>query len=241
MARSILAIGRTQARQRTIRIDVRAGHVNGTDYRHRRNVGIKKGRTHNRRDQIRIAIARDRRSAAVSDAKRRDTLLARALHCFNRVSQTLAKTDRDQHVFRRQHLNLVLQVPTTPDRRLSIETEREQSIREVIRKRRSEIQTDHQHVTRTLDDPREFDHLLLVEIALENVEIVECLIKRLVHVIRNAALLARRRFQHRVRRDARDEVLPQRSRKLRKTLVTENLRGAQNGGRINVITLCHLA
>lgn len=70
-------------------------------------------------------------------------MVARMLHRFNRIAQTLPETDRNQNVFRSQHLDFILQAAATANRRFSVEAEREQTIREVIRKRAREIQTHH--------------------------------------------------------------------------------------------------
>ena len=85
-------------------------------------------------------------------------------------------------------------------------------------------------------------NLAQVRIARNNVLVSEWQLRqRVIDVIGNTALLACRRFQSRIRRDARDEVLAQVRRKLSKALVTEDLSGAQDRGGVDVVTLGEFA
>ena len=81
-------------------------------------------------------------------------MLASVLHRLDSISQALAKTDRNQHVFLRQHFDFVLQAAAGADRSFRVETKRQQSIRKVIRKRSRKVETDHQHVARAFDRAR---------------------------------------------------------------------------------------
>src|SRR3989442_1442547 len=66
MPRGILSISWPQPIKGTLGIDMSASYMNGADRGHRSNIGIEKRGTDDRRNQMSVAVAGDRRSVAVS-------------------------------------------------------------------------------------------------------------------------------------------------------------------------------
>src|SRR4051812_12575318 len=96
-------------------------------------------------------------------------------------------------------------------------------------------------MSRALYQLREINNALPVQIRLEDVEIVDGFVQRVINVVGDAALFFRRRLERRIGIDARDEVLTQVGRKISKTAIAQDLSGAQDGGRVNMKALGHLA
>ena len=96
-------------------------------------------------------------------------------------------------------------------------------------------------MARTFDRPRKLDHFLLFEFRFEVVEVLERFVQHVIDVISDTALLASGRFQHRVRRDARDEVLPQISGKISERFIAENFGSAKDRRCVDAVTFSHFA
>ncbi len=80
-----------------------------------------------------------------------------------------------------------------------------------------------------------------VERRLEDAEILAVAVEPVLDVAADAALLLRRRLEHRVGRDLPDEVLAEIGREVGEALVAQGLDGADDGGRVDVVAPGQLA
>src|SRR5262245_11340141 len=72
-----------------------------------------------------------------------DSLLTRVPEGLNGNSEALSEADAYQQIFRRQELQLVLQVSFATDRSFGVKPQRDQSVCKVVRQRCSEIDPDN--------------------------------------------------------------------------------------------------
>src|SRR6266545_6376598 len=133
VTRRVFSIRGPEPVKRTLGIDMSAGYMNSADRGHGSNIGIKKRRTDHGRNQMRVAVASDRRRVAVGNSKSRHALLSGPNDCLDCIPKTLTETDPYQHIFRSQDFDFVLKISAAADWRLGIEAQRQQPVRQVIR------------------------------------------------------------------------------------------------------------
>src|SRR6185295_12067618 len=92
-----------------------------------------------------------------------------------------------------------------------------------------------------MNAPRKLHRSIRCETRSEHTQTLHIPFKTMPHLIRNAALLLRRGFEHSVGCDVFDEVLTKIRGEVCKTFVSERLHSSHNRGRVNVVTLRHFA
>ena len=77
-----------------------------------------------------------------------------AIDRFDCLAKSFAKADRDEQIFFRQEIDLVLKISRAASRSLCCESERRQTIRKKPRQRRRQIDTHHEDIACTMDPLR---------------------------------------------------------------------------------------
>ena len=88
---------------------------------------------------------------------------------------------------------------------------------------------------------RQLHDALCLQARLEDPQILRVPFQPAVDMIGDAPPLARRRLEHRVRRDLPDEMLAEFCREVGESFVAEVLDGADDGGGVDVVALREFA